>query len=84
LLEWVLCEILGALPLRPEHIEEDNRELFSMPAGARLSIERRNRNCEFYVVFKCSEKDVAGGMGLKLLHRVILESDGLGADMTQA
>jgi hypothetical protein len=39
LLEWALREILGALPRRKEHIEGGNRELFSMPVGARPSIE---------------------------------------------
>jgi hypothetical protein len=49
LLEWVLCEILGALPLREDHIEEDNRKLFSMPVGARPSIEEiRTVNSTWY------------------------------------
>jgi hypothetical protein len=73
-----LCEILGA-------IEEDDCNLISMPVGARPSIEEIRTNCEFYVVFKCSEKDAAGGKDWGFsIHRVILGPDGLGADITQA
>jgi hypothetical protein len=42
LLKWAVREILGALPLE-EHIEGDNRELFSMAVG---SSPRRSKKSE--------------------------------------
>jgi hypothetical protein len=84
LLEWALREILGAPPLREEHIKGDNRELFSMPVGARPSIEEiRTVHATWYSSATKKMWRVAGGVGMGLLHRVILGSDGLGADITR-
>jgi hypothetical protein len=76
-LEWILRESVqgssGALPLiREEHIEEDNRNLFSMPFGS-SPVDRRNPNwiLRGIQVERIRQMWRMGRGGLRRLHPVI-------------